>query len=183
MSLRWIPNLISLARIAMVPMVVGAIATQRIQLALGLFFIAGFSDGLDGFLARRFRWHTPVGAILDPIADKLLMIGTFVTLAIAGLIPAWLAALVIARDVIIMGGAILYHFLFGDLEGNPTRISKLNTALELLYVIIALAMPLVTALPAWLPRLFEAVLIVTITVSGASYVISGIRRARQRSNR
>lgn len=183
MSLRWIPNLISLARIAMVPMVVGAIATQRIHLALGLFFIAGFSDGVDGFLARRFGWHTPVGAILDPVADKLLMIGTFVTLALSGLIPAWLAALVIARDIVIMGGAITYHFLYGDLEGKPTRISKLNTVLELLYVIVALAAPLVAGLPHWVPRVFEALLVVTITVSGANYVITGIRRVRERSNR
>ena len=163
MSLRWIPNLICLLRIAMVPMVVGAIATQRIQLALGLFFIAGFSDGLDGFLARRFGWHTQVGAILDQ-------------------------ALAADRKNPFVKRAVRLQLIQEPqpLLGKRQRQLALpidTPALELLYVIIALAMPLVAVLPSWLPRAFELVLIVTITASGANYVIAGIRRARQRSDR
>ena len=92
MSLRWLPNAISLMRIAMIVPILMFIVDAKYAGALALFFVAGFSDGLDGFLAKRFDWHTRVGALLDPIADKLLVGGTFITLVIVGLIPAWLAA-------------------------------------------------------------------------------------------
>ncbi|MEL6870101.1 MAG: CDP-alcohol phosphatidyltransferase family protein [Pseudomonadota bacterium] len=184
LALRWIPNAISLLRIAMVPLVIASIATERYSLAAGLFFVAGFSDGIDGFLARRFGWHTELGAILDPIADKLLLIGTFIMLAWVGIVPAWLAVAIIARDVVIMSGAIAYHFLHGDLEGKPSLISKLNTALLLLYVIFVLlsAAALLPAAIAQHPSLHTVlpmVLVVTLVVSTLGYMREWIRRARE----
>ncbi|MEL6950361.1 MAG: CDP-alcohol phosphatidyltransferase family protein [Pseudomonadota bacterium] len=184
--LRWIPNLISLARIALVPMVVASIESERFTLGVSLFFVAGFSDGIDGWLARRFDWRTQIGAILDPIADKLLLIGTFIVMALVGVTPWWLAALVVLRDLTIMGGAIAYHFLYGDLEGKPSLVSKLNTVLMLAYVFLALldaAYPELassiltsTLAPLVLPALMAA-LITTMLVSTLGYMLEWTRRA------
>ena len=139
MSFRWLPNAISLLRIAMIAPILMYIVDGRYDLALILFFVAGFSDGVDGFLAKRYDWHTRIGALLDPIADKLLVGGTFIALVFTGLIPIWLAALVVVRDVVIVGGATVYNFLIKPIEGEPTRISKLNTALQLMFVVFILS--------------------------------------------
>ncbi|MEM7763715.1 MAG: CDP-alcohol phosphatidyltransferase family protein [Pseudomonadota bacterium] len=184
--LRWIPNAISLARISLVPMVIASIAEERYQMGVSLFFIAGFSDGIDGWLARRFNWRSELGAILDPIADKLLLIGTFGVLAWIGLVPAWFAFLVIARDLLIMGGAITYHFLYGDLEGRPSNVSKLNTVLLLLYVVSVLLLQTgLIALPGdwavWATQSLMWALLATMAISTAGYVIEWVRRAKEHS--
>ena len=128
MSLSWIPNAISLLRIALVVPILMLILRDEYVWALALFFVAGFSDGLDGYLATRFNWTTRLGGLLDPVADKLLVAGMFITLAWVGRAPVWLAVLVIVRDVVIFGGAVAYNFLIAPVEGEPTRVSKLNTA-------------------------------------------------------
>ncbi|MBT8100390.1 MAG: CDP-alcohol phosphatidyltransferase family protein, partial [Gammaproteobacteria bacterium] len=110
MTVRWIPNAVSLLRIALVVPVLLLILNGSYGAALLLFMIAGFSDGLDGYLAQRLDCQTRLGALLDPVADKLLVAGVFVTLAIIGLIPVWLTTIVILRDVVIFGGAVLYHY-------------------------------------------------------------------------
>ena len=125
MELRWLPNAISVFRILLIVPVVYSILHARYVEALALFFVAGFSDGVDGFLAKRFGWHTRLGALLDPIADKLLMASIYVTLALVSKLPIWLAALVVLRDVVILGGATAYNFLIAPVQGEPTRISKL----------------------------------------------------------
>lgn len=178
MSLRWLPNAISLLRIAMIAPVLIYIVEERYGLALLIFFVAGFSDGVDGFLAKRYDWHTRLGALLDPIADKLLVGGTFITLVLTGLIPVWLGVLVIVRDVVIVGGATLYNFLIKPIEGEPTRISKLNTALQLLFVVFVLS----HAGFGWPDQIALTVIgagvVVTIVISGIDYVWSWARRAR-----
>lgn len=179
MHLKWIPNGISILRIALVAPVVIAILSAQYGLALALFFVAGFSDGVDGYLAKRHGWSTPLGALLDPAADKLLMTSSFLTLAWIGLAPAWLAALVVLRDIVIVGGATAYHFLVGPVEGRPTRVSKLNTALELLYVLAVLG----NAGFGWPPQItllvLGAAVLVTVVVSGIDYVWSWSRLARR----
>lgn len=179
MSLRWLPNAISLMRIALVAPILWCITEDRFVLALALFFVAGFSDGVDGWLAKRFGWGTRLGALLDPIADKLLVAGAFVTLMITGHIPAWLAGAVVARDVVIVGGAMLYSWLIEPVEGEPTRISKLNTALELLLILFVLS----RAAYGWPDEITITVLgaavLVTVVVSGIDYVWSWARRARE----
>lgn len=178
MSLRWLPNAISLMRIAMIAPILLYIGQGRYGLALILFFVAGFSDGLDGLLAKRFDWHTRVGALLDPVADKLLVGGTFIMLVISGLIPVWLAVLVIVRDVVIVGGATVYNFFIKPIEGEPTRISKINTALQLLFVVFVLS----RAGYGWPDQIaitiIGASVVVTIVISGIDYVWSWARRAR-----
>jgi len=178
MSLRWLPNAISLLRIALVAPILLLIIDERFGWALALFFVAGFSDGIDGYLAKRFDWHTRLGALLDPVADKLLVAGTFITLAYTQLIPAWLAVVVIARDVIIIGGATAYNFLIEPVQGEPTRISKFNTALELLFLLFVMS----HAGFGWPDEITTTVLgaavLVTVVISGVDYVRSWSRRAR-----
>lgn len=181
MTLRWLPNAISIMRIVLVAPILMYIMDGRYTLALVLFLVAGFSDGVDGFLAKRYDWHTRIGALLDPIADKLLVGGTFITMVIAGLVPAWFAAMIIIRDVVIVGGATAYNFFVRPVEGEPTRISKLNTALQLLFVVFVLG----HAGFGWPDRIAITVIgagvIVTVVISGLDYVWSWARRAREDS--
>lgn len=179
MTLRWLPNAISIMRIVLVAPILKYIVDGSYTLALVLFLVAGFSDGVDGFLAKRYDWHTRIGALLDPIADKLLVGGTFITMVIAGLVPAWFAAMIILRDVVIVGGATAYNFFVRPVEGEPTRISKLNTALQLLFVVFVLG----HAGFGWPDRIAITVIgagvIVTVVISGLDYVWSWARRARE----
>ncbi len=178
MYLGWIPNAISLVRIALVLPILMLILQGQHAWALGLFFFAGFSDGLDGYLAVRFSWQTRLGGLLDPVADKLLVAGLFITLAWVGLIPTWLATVVILRDVVIFGGAVAYNFLIEPVQGEPSRISKLNTALELMFLFFVLS----EAGFGWPEPITLTVLgasiLVTVVISGADYVWSWSRRAR-----
>ena len=182
MSLRWLPNAISLLRIALVVPILLLIINAHYGLALALCFVAGFSDGVDGYLAKRFDWHTRIGALLDPIADKLLVAGTFIVLVYTGHIPLWLGVLVIFRDVVIVGGATAYNFLIRPVEGQPTRISKLNTALQLLFIVFVLS----RAAFGWPDQITLTVLgssiVVTVVISGIDYVWSWARLARHGGN-
>lgn len=177
MSLSWLPNAISLLRIALVPPILLLMLNDRHDVALVLFFVAGFSDGLDGYLAKRFNWHSRAGALLDPIADKLLVAGTFVTLGVTGHLPVWLVTIVVFRDVVIVGGAMAYNFLVRPVEGEPTRISKLNTAFELMLVLFVIS----RAGFGWPDQISITVLgtavLVTVVISGIDYVWSWTRRA------
>ncbi len=178
MSLRWLPNAISLLRIILVPPILWLIVNGQFGWALALFFVAGFSDGVDGYLAVRFDWSTRLGGLLDPAADKLLITGLFVTLAWAGLVPAWLAVIVILRDVVIVGGALAYNYLVKPVPGEPTRISKLNTALQMLFVLFVLS----RAGFGWPDEITITVLgasvLVTVVISGVDYVTGWTQRAR-----
>jgi cardiolipin synthase len=177
-SLSWLPNAISLLRILLVAPVVVLVARQEFAWALALFVLAGFSDGLDGFLAVRNGWTSRLGSLLDPAADKLLMTGLFVTLAWVGLVPVWLAAVVISRDVVIVIGALAYNFLVRPVPGEPSRISKLNTALQMLFVLFVLS----RAASGWPDEItltiLGAAILVTVVISGFDYVLSWSRRAR-----
>ena len=163
MSLSWLPNAISLMRIALIAPILILILAGDYGWALALFCLAGFSDGLDGYLAVRFGWTTRLGGLLDPAADKLLIAGMFITLAYTAIIPVWLAAVVILRDVVIVAGATAYNFIVKPVPGEPTRISKLNTALQMLFVLFVLA----HAGFDWPDK-------ITITVLGASILVSGV---------
>lgn len=178
MSLSWLPNAISMLRIVLVAPILLLTVNGDYDLALVLFFVAGFSDGIDGYLAKRFSWHTRFGALLDPVADKLLVGGLFVTLAYLQLVPVWLAAVVIARDIIILGGAAAYNFLVKPLEGEPTSISKLNTMFELLFLLFVLS----RAAFDWPDKIsitvLGAAILITVVISGVDYVWSWSKRAR-----
>lgn len=166
-------------RILLIVPILELILRDQFAYALALFVIAGFSDGLDGYLAVRFNWQSRLGGLLDPIADKLLMAGLFITLAWSGMIPVWLAAIVIARDVIIISGATAYNFLIRPVPGEPTKISKLNTALELIFLFFVLSQ----AAYGWPNDITLTVtgasILVTVFISGIDYVLSWSRRAKE----
>ena len=179
MSLNWLPNAISLMRIALIAPILILIVRDSYAWALALFWLAGFSDGVDGYLANRFNWKTRLGALLDPVADKMLVMGLFITLAHTGDIPVWLAAVVISRDVVIVAGATAYNFLVRPVQGEPTRISKLNTALQLLFLLFVIS----RAGFDWPQQISITVLgaavLITVVISGVDYVWSWSRRARR----
>jgi len=177
-KLAYIPNAICFVRIALIVPIVVALLAGNYGTALALILLAGFSDGLDGFLAKRFGWRTRLGGILDPLADKLLLVTVFVTLTWLEVTPMWLTALVIGRDLLIVVGALSYNFLIGEVQPEPTRISKLNTALQLLYVLLVLSQA-ASALPLEVPTLLAgAGVMVTSVVSGLDYVLTWGGRAR-----
>lgn len=178
MTLRWLPNAISLLRIALIAPILWLIVHDHFPQALLLFFVAGFSDGVDGYLAKRFKWHTRLGAMLDPVADKLLVAGAFITLAYMGHVPYWLAAVVVLRDIVIIGGATAYNIFVGPVEGEPTRISKLNTALELLYVLFVLSRAGFDWPAQITLTILGASVLVTVVISGIDYIWSWARRAQ-----
>lgn len=136
--LRQLPNVITVARLLLVLPVAGAIVQDRNGLALLLAAVAGVSDALDGWLARQFDWRTRLGAWMDPAADKLLLAAGFIGLSVVGASPWWLTALVLGRDVVIVSGALLYHALRERLVVMPSRISKINTALQIIWVLLVL---------------------------------------------
>ena len=178
MSLSWLPNAISLLRIALVPPVLLLIINEQFGWALAIFWLAGFSDGLDGYLAVRFNWSSRLGGLLDPAADKLLITGMFITLAWTGHIPVWLAAVVILRDVVIVAGAMAYNYLVKPVPGEPTRISKLNTALQMLFVLFVLSRAGFDWPDKITITILGASILVTVVISGVDYVWSWSRRAK-----
>jgi cardiolipin synthase len=133
-----IPNLITLARILLVPVVVWAIATGQILLAFLLFLAAGISDGVDGFLAKRFGWKTELGAYLDPLADKVLIVSIYVSLGITAVIPLWIVILVVSRDIMIVGAVILSWLIDRPVQIKPLIVSKANTAAQIVFACLVL---------------------------------------------
>ena len=128
-----IPNFITIGRLLLVPAVIMMIVRRNWQAAFGLFVLAGVSDAIDGFIARRFDMRSELGAYLDPIADKALLVSIYMALAIVGIIPAWVAILVVSRDIMIVSGVILSWLLDNPLEMRPFLVSKLNTFAQIAF--------------------------------------------------
>ena len=181
MSLSWLPNAISFLRIILIAPILLSILNGQFGLALLLFVVAGGSDGIDGFLAVRFNWQSRLGALLDPIADKLLVTGMFITLSIIGLVPVWLTTIVILRDVVIFGGAVAYNYLVEPVQGEPSRVSKLNTALQLLFLTFVLSRASFDWPDAITITILGASVLVTVVISGVDYVLRWSSRARKGS--
>ena len=165
-----VPNLITLGRIFAVPVLVWLIIHGEMAAAFWVFVAAGASDALDGFIAKRFGFVTKLGTYLDPIADKALLVSAYVTLGHAGQINTWLVILVAFRDVLIIGGTLLFHTLDSPVEMRPLFISKLNTLLQILLVAILLG-NLGIGIPDFgvLPVLAYLVAISTV-LSGLAYL-------------
>ncbi|BCB19976.1 CDP-alcohol phosphatidyltransferase family protein [Bosea sp. ANAM02] len=133
-----IPNLITIGRVFLVPLVIVMIAGANWQAAFILFVVAGISDAVDGFLAKRCGMASELGAWLDPVADKALIVSIYITLAVVGAIPVWLVALVVARDLMIVAAVILSWLLDKPLTIAPIVVSKLNTAAQIGFAALAL---------------------------------------------
>lgn len=171
-----LPNLITLARLCAVPATVWLILQHRLDLAFWLFVGAGVSDAIDGWLARTFNARSALGALLDPVADKALLVSVYVTLAGIGMLPAGLAILVVFRDLVIVGGVLVLWVLGAPPTIRPLMISKLNTALQIILAALTLLLsgfalhaPLLHGALVWLTA-------ATTLASGVAYVVGTLRR-------
>lgn len=185
---RWrhLPNAITLARIVLVVPLVWLIASHRFEAALIVVAVAGASDALDGLLAKRCGWQSWLGGVLDPLADKLLLVACFVSLDLADAIPDWLMWLVVGRDFVIAAGATAYHLLIGRVVPQPSLLSKLTTFIQIVCA-LALLLKLSGLLP--LPDAVDDTLIwltaLATVASGMHYVVVWSHKAleaRRREN-
>ena len=187
MDLSVIPNLITLMRLLLVAPVAVTILSHEFMLTLILFAVASVSDGVDGYLARRFDWTSRFGAILDPVADKLMLIVSFFLLTYIDIFPMWLAAVVIGRDLIIVAGATAYHILFGQYDFMPSRIGKLSTLLQFLLVLSALVGLAIFDVEAWVLDVGVWLVFAVSSLSGLDYCYTWGRKAiaasREQSSR
>lgn len=170
MKLHFLPNLITLLRLLLVAPIVWLILESRYPEALLLFIIAGVSDAVDGFLAKHFGWDSKLGGFLDPLADKLLLVGSVLALGWQGELPTWLVALIIFRDVMIISLAIIYHYLIAPFKAEPLPISKLNTLMQLTLVTAVLFGKGFVQLPDLFITAFIYGTGLTTLLSGAAYV-------------
>ena len=134
-----IPNIITLGRIILVPVIVWAIASNQMEIAFAVFVIAGVSDAVDGFLAKRFNMASELGALLDPLADKALLVSIYVALGIWGAVPRWIVILVVSRDIMIVGAVLLSWLLGRPMAVKPLLVSKLNTVAQIVFACLVLA--------------------------------------------
>lgn len=171
-----LPNLITIGRILLIwPVVVSMHEGQYLQTLLW-FVVAALSDGVDGFLAKRFHWTSAFGKFVDPLADKLLLVTVFVYAAWLGLVPIWLAAAAVARDFVIGLGALVFRMWFGPLQGRPTAISKINTVLQLVYCSLVILYAAQQVPPHELIDFLAIATLVTTLASGAHYLLRFVQR-------
>jgi len=169
-----LPNIISFARLCAVPFAIWFVLHAHFGTAFTLFALAGISDAVDGWLARR-RGGSVLGSILDPLADKALMVGMYVTLAVIGQLPDWLAMLVVFRDLVIVGGVVLLWMSAQPMLIRPLEVSKANTALQIALVAVVLGLD-AAGLALHPVRLAMVALVTASTVSsGAAYVMRAAR--------
>ena len=170
-----LPNLITLARLLAVPLAVWLILDGRYALAFWVFVGAGISDALDGYIAKRFDSRTRLGALLDPVADKALLAGVYVTLGIAGQLPNWLVILVVFRDVLIIGGFVLIQSTAAPKQFDPLYISKLNTLVQITLICFVLARLGLGAADGPATEFLVALAALTTVLSGLSYLVRWAR--------
>ncbi len=176
MTRRDLPNIISMLRVMLVWPVVLLLLHGDYGFALLLFAVAGISDGIDGFLAKHYGWESRLGSILDPIADKLLLVCSFIVLGYTGLLPIWLVIVVLLRDFVIMFGAVAYYLFIGNYAMEPSISSKINTFMEIVLVFVVIISQLIQ-LPESILQGLIGVTAVTILVSGLGYILVWSRRA------
>jgi cardiolipin synthase len=176
---RHLPNLLTALRMLMVVPLAWLILDGHYRGALLVAACAGATDALDGLLAKHYGWQSWLGGVLDPIADKLMLLACFLSLGMVGAHPFWLVGLVIGRDVVIVAGAVAYHHFIGRLSAEPTLLSKITTCVQICYVLAQLLrlthwfdVPLLTSSLMWAAIAFTV-------VSGLHYVLVWSRRAAE----
>lgn len=167
---RWIPNALTFLRIMMIAPFAAALLAKEYRLALVIFFVASATDAIDGFLARHFDWRTRLGAIADPLADKALLITAYLMLTLTGVLPPWLFALVLGRDLVIVGGGLAFHYGVGRFDLQPSIPGKLNTLIQILVVLAIIV--LLAGLPMPSRVLDAGILLVAVSAvfSGGHYI-------------
>ena len=170
-----LPNLITLGRILLVPVIVWAITSGQMAVAFVLFFIAGVSDAVDGYLAKRFDMRSEIGALLDPLADKCLLVSIYIALGMTADVPRWLVILVVSRDIIIIGAVMVSWLVDRPVPMKPLMVSKLNTVAQVVYaglILFALGFGFVI-------KPFDIILMAIVTVltllSVSFYLVEWVR--------
>lgn len=174
-----IPNLVTLARICAVPVIIWLILDGLMEAAFWMALAAAISDAVDGIIAKRFNMQTRLGAYLDPIADKALLVSVYIALGHEGFLPTWLVILVVFRDALIVGGALLFHTLTQSLEMTPLMVSKVNTVLQLILGVTIVGSEAFGMDAAMVrdPLIYATGF--TTVVSGATYVVGWTGRASE----
>ncbi len=174
---RYLPNILTVVRLLLALPIAFTVAWGHFFSGLILAILAGISDALDGFLARRFHWQSRFGAVLDPLADKLLLIGCFVALSWVSAVPLELTLIVLARDILIVGGALLWRWRIGVLPIRPSLLSKLNTTTQILFVLVVLALLATQRHPSLIG--FDWAVGALTVASGVDYILRWSWRVRR----
>ena len=177
--MRHLPNIICVLRIALIWPIVGSLAAGEYRLTLLLFVVAAASDGVDGWLAKRFAWTSRLGKFLDPLADKLLLVSVFLVLCWLRQVPVWLGVIAVGRDVMIGLGAVVYRMGWGALHGRPVLASKVNTLLQILYISMVVLRAGFGMPPRSVIDALAAAVTLTVLISGAAYLREFTGRALQ----
>ncbi|KEF32753.1 CDP-diacylglycerol--glycerol-3-phosphate 3-phosphatidyltransferase [Marinobacter nitratireducens] len=168
---RWIPNALTFLRIVLVVPFAGALLAGNYRAALVIFFVAAVTDGFDGFLARHFNWRSRFGAVADPLADKALLVTAYLMLTITSVLPVWLFLLVLGRDLLIVGGALAYHYGIGRFEMQPSIPGKLNTFIQIVAVLAIIILQAGLPMLPWVREVGILLVAVSAVVSGGHYVL------------
>jgi cardiolipin synthase len=171
-----LPTALTLARLCAVPLTIWLILTGAFATAFWIFVAAGVTDALDGALARWFDARTTIGGYLDPIADKALLVSVYIALAAQGLVPVWLTILVVFRDLLIVGGVLLAHFLGQPMPMTPLAISRLNTVAQIVLAGLVLAMAGMDIAGSGIEAMMVWLAAATTAISGAAYTVKWVRR-------
>jgi len=170
-----IPNIITLGRILLVPFIVWAIASSQMEIAFAVFIVAGISDAVDGFLAKRFDMTSELGALLDPLADKALLVSIYMALGIGGAIPRWLVILVVSRDIMIVTAVIVSWLFDKPVAMKPLMVSKLNTGAQVAFAALILASLSFGFQPAPYDLILMAFVTAFTLVSVSLYLVEWVR--------
>jgi len=171
-----LPNFLSFARLLSVPVIIWLLLDRALTASFWLFVAAGITDALDGFLAKRFNSRTQLGSYLDPLADKALLVGVYVTLGWTRDLPAWLVILVVFRDLTIVGGALLEHTITHSFTSRPMMISKINTAMQIALAALVLARLGLSFDDFGATAVLILIVAATTVASGLAYLVHFTRR-------
>lgn len=167
-----LPNLITIGRLVLVPLVVVMIVQRQWAAAFALFVVAGLSDAVDGFIARRFDMRSEFGAYIDPLADKALLVSIYVTLAIRDVLPSWVAIAVVSRDAMIVAAILVSWLMERPVDIKPLLISKLNTAAQIVFAALVLGASAFHGPVGWLEP-WGAGIVLALTVGSAAAYLAG----------
>ncbi len=181
--LRHLPNALSVLRLLMAVPIALLVVYDESVLAMALFITAGATDGIDGWLAKRYHWQSQLGGWLDPLADKALVLSVCIALTAHGDLPYWLLGLIAIRDLVIVSGAVAFHFNYAPLHAAPTIVGKITTAALLLLVVLLLWQNVQAQIPAWLIETLILACAGLLLVSGVDYVRRWSIKARRIGDR
>ncbi len=168
---RWIPNALTFLRILLIAPFASGLYTENYRLALLIFVVAAATDAFDGFLARHFNWRSRFGAVADPLADKALLLTAYLMLTLTNVLPVWLFALVLGRDLLIVGGALAYHYGIGRFDMQPSLPGKMNTFIQILVVLAIIVLLADLPMQSWVIEAGVLLVAVSAVFSGGHYVL------------